>query len=31
LISDTAKRLAQQNRLGRLDPPVLFALDEAPT
>jgi hypothetical protein len=30
LISDTAKRLAQQNRFGRLDPPVLFALDEAP-
>ena len=30
MISNTAKRLAQQNRFGRLDPPVLFALDEAP-
>lgn len=30
LIYDTAKRLAQQNCSGRLDPPVLFALDEAP-
>jgi hypothetical protein len=30
LIYDTAKHMAQQTRSGRLDPPVLFPLDEAP-
>lgn len=30
LIYETAKRMAEESRSGRLDPPVLFALDEAP-
>lgn len=30
LIYETAKRMAEESRGGRLDPPVLFALDEAP-
>jgi type IV secretory pathway TraG/TraD family ATPase VirD4 len=30
MIYETAKRMAEESRNGRLDPPVLFALDEAP-